>query len=418
MAISNSLPTFTQPTRPVWLRFVNWAGNILRQSGVPLAKLTEESLLSAAQHQTGLSDWGDERFRIPLRMLLESLDKEANLNFIGRSFIEQRCIQLLVNRLRIQDDFKHFPEILQVPIRRPLFILGLPRTGTTLLHNLLSQDPASRWLSLWELESPSPPPEPDTRKTDPRIKNVEKVVKIYNFLAPQLATAHYVNPNGPEECNTLFEHEFVSTLFELRAHVPSYSEWLTAHDMVAPYVYYRQQLQLLGWRCPGDHWVLKAPAHLLSLDALLNVFPDACIIQTHRDPLKVLPSICSLCAMVRGIYTDNVDLNSVGEHWLNRLANGLEREMQVRESANSAQFYDVNYSALLRDPIGTVRQIYDYFGYPFSTRMEENLNYWISENPQHKHGVHRYSLEQFGLNPGVVNSRFANYRERFNISVE
>jgi hypothetical protein len=150
----------------------------------------------------------------------------------------------------------------------------------------------------------------------------------------------------------------------------------------------------------------------------MTVFPDACIIQTHRDPLKVLPSICSLTAMVRGIYSDRVDLRLVGEHWTNRLANGLERAMQVRSSADPARFYDVNYDATVQDPIGTVRQIYKYFGYDFAPRVEENINRWITQNPQHKHGIHRYSLKQFGLDPVIVNSRFAGYRERFNILPE
>ncbi|MBW4575316.1 MAG: sulfotransferase [Aphanothece sp. CMT-3BRIN-NPC111] len=412
---SNLNQTLEHPYRPQWLRLVNWAGSTLRRSGVPIANLSEESLLSAAQRQTKLSDWGDESFRVPLRILLASLEKEANLSFVGRYLLQQYLIRLLVNRLRIQDDLKRHPEILQVPIVKPLFVIGLPRTGTTFLHNLLSQDPSSRWLHLWELFSPSPPPDYQTRETDPRIQDAEKLVKRYNYLAPKFASAHYLNPKGPEECNNLFEHEFVSLLFEFRANIPSYTEWLAAHDMVAPYRYYRQQLQLLAWRYPGDHWALKAPAHLFSMDALLAVFPDACIVQTHRDPLKVLPSICSLNAMARGIYTDQVDLTGVGEHWLNRLANAIERAMQARDSADPARFYDVNYGALVQDPIGTVRQIYEYFGYNFNTQMEENINKWIAQNPQHKHGIHKYSLKQFGLDARVVNQRFARYRQRFNI---
>jgi len=411
----NLIPTFEHPYRPKWLRFVNWAGNTLRQAGVPLANFSEESLLSTAQRQTGLFDWGDESFRVSLRILLKSLDKEANLNFVGQYLLRESCIHLLVNRLRIQDTLKRHPEILQVPIRRPLFITGLPRTGSTLLHNLLSQDPSSRSLSLWELNSPSPPPDIQTRESDPRIEAAEKLVKRYNYLAPELATAHSLNPNGPEECNSLFEHDFLSLLFELRANVPRYSQWYEAHDMLAPYRYYRQQLQLLAWRCPGNHWVLKAPAHLFSLDALITVFPDACIIQTHRDPLQVLPSISSLFAIARGVYTDQVDLTGLGEYCLNRWAKGIERGMQIRNAADSAQFYDVKYNTLVKDPIGTVHRIYEYFGYEFSPRMGENIHRWITENPQNKHGVHRYSLEQFGLDPTVVNRRFAQYRERFNV---
>lgn len=409
------VPTFEYSSRPQWLRFVNWAGGALRQTGLPLADLSEASLLSAAIRKTGLSDWGDESFRIPLRILLESLEKEADLNFIGRYLLRDRCIRLLVNRLRIQADLKRYPEILQVPVQRPLFILGLPRTGTTLLHNLLAQDSSSRWLRCWELFNPSPPPERETSENDPRVEDVKKLIRSYNYLAPKLASAHYLNAIGPEECNQLFEHEFTGLIFELSADVPSYVKWLIAHDMVGPYRSFREQLQLLAWRYSGEYWLLKAPAHLLNLDALLSVFPDACIIQTHRDPLKVIPSLCSLSAIAREIYSDRVDLKVIGEHWLNRLAIGLEREMQVRESANFAQFYDVNYNDLVRDPIHTIHQIYEYFGYEFKPQFEKNMKSWLSQNPQHKHGIHRYSLEQFGLQPVEVSQRFAKYCERFNI---
>ncbi|MBW4634020.1 MAG: sulfotransferase [Iphinoe sp. HA4291-MV1] len=419
MVLVTDTPTLEHPYHPVEIRFFNWAGSLLRRSGLPLANLSVESLLSTAQNLTGLSDWGNESFQVSLRILLESLETEANLNFFGRYAFRQKCIRLLVNRLRIQDDLKRYPEIWQVPIRRPLFITALYRSGTTLLHNLLSCDPASRSLCFWEADSPSPPPNLQTRESDPRIKKAQKVLKLYNYLAPRAVSVHaMMNSTGPEECILLFDYEFLSTNFESLANVPSYSKWLKAHDMVAPYRYYRQLLQLLGWRCPGDHWVLKAPAHLFSLDTLMTVFPDACIIQTHRDPLRALPSLCSMNATNRGMFTDRVDLAGVGEFWLNRLADGVERGMQAREFANPAQFYDVNYNSLVQNPIGTVRQIYEYFGYDFHPPMEENMKRWISENPQHKHGVHQYSLEQFGLEPVVVNQRFAKYRQRFKISTE
>jgi len=314
--ITNSLPTFEQPDRSLWERLLDWAGTSAIGMGLPLASLTEESLLSAAQRQTNLSDWGDEEFRVPLRILLKSLDKEANLNFFGRSQMRDMCIGLLVNRLRMQSDFKRYPEILDVPIVRPLFILGLPRTGSTLLHNLLSQDPACRWLRQWEVMSPSPPPDSQTRENDPRISAAQQYVQWVNAKMPKLAVANEINLTGPAECIRLLVHEFVSYWFVVRANLPSYRDWLEKQDMIAPYRYYRQQLQLLGWRDRGERWLLKAPAHLysLSLDALMTVFPDARIIQTHRDPLKVVPSFCSLLALGHGADTNHVDLKLGGRH--------------------------------------------------------------------------------------------------------
>jgi hypothetical protein len=410
--------TFENPYRPLWLRGINWTGKTLKQNGISLVNLSEESLLTAASSKTGLSDWGDESFRLPLQILLESLEEDAELNLFGRYFMRKLCIQLLINRLRIKEDIKRHPDILQVPIARPLFILGMPRSGTTLLHNLLAQDLASRWLHLWELASPSPPPEYRNRNSDPRIQKVEKLVQRYNTLAPQLATAHNLNPQGPEECNPLFEHEFASLIFELRANVKRYTEWMESYDMVRAYQFYRQQLQLLAWHYPGNYWVLKAPAHIFYLDALIKVFPDACIVQTHRDPLKVLPSICSLTAIVRGIYSDRIESKALGNYWSDRIAQALEKEMQVRDFEASSRFYDVDYHNLVQDPIGTVRQIYEYFGYDFHPQMAENIKTWLVQNPQHKHGVHRYSLEQFGLDPERVNAQFEKYCEKFNVRRE
>ena len=416
--MTNSPLTFERPFRSVRYRLINRGGTALRFVGIPLASLEEETLLAEAQHVSGLRDFGDDSFRFPLQILLESLNKEANLNFVGKSVLQKYLLQLLVNRLRIQEDFKRYPEIAKVPIEKPLFVLGLPRSGTTFLHNLLSQDPSNRWLHLWELFNPSPPPDYITSETDPRIREAEKLIEFYNSLIPQLSTAHYLNPRGPEECNILFEHDFTSLLFELRANVPSYSEWFLKQDLVASYRYYRQQLQLLAWKWSGDRWLLKAPIHLHYLSALITVFPDARIIQTHRDPLKALPSLCSLFALVRGLYTDYIDLRAIGQNRLNWLNTGIERSMQMRQNIPAQQIYDLNYLNLLSDPIGTVRQIYDYFGYDFNPALEANLKQYITKNPQHKHGVHRYSLEQFGLEASQVTQTFENYCLKFNLSSE
>lgn len=209
----------------------------------------------------------------------------------------------------------------------------------------------------------------------------------------------------------------MSIMFELRANVPSYAAWLEAQDMVAAYQYHHKQLQLLGWRWPGNHWLLKAPAHLLNLNALLTVYPDACIVQTHRDPLQVLPSMCSLGAIVRSLHTDSVDLKVVGEHWLNRLSRGIQSEMKVRDRMDKTRLFNVSYDSLVQDPVDTIWQIYEYFGYDFSPELAARLHQWLAVNPQHKHGVHRYSLEQFHLSAEQVNSAFADYRQQLNLYI-
>jgi hypothetical protein len=418
VSLSNAPLTFERPYRSARYRLWNWGGTALSTVGIPLAPLNEESLLEQAQELAQLSDFGDESFRVPLEILLSSLKEEAHLNFLGRVILRKHILSRLVNRLRLQENFKRYPQIAKVPIEKPLFILGLPRSGTTFLQNLLSQDPNCRWLHLWELSNPCPPPDENTQLNDPRISKAQKKVASYNWLAPQLSIAHELNPNGPEECNILFEHDLISILFELRANVPSYSQWLFEQDLLSSYQYYRQQLQLLAWKWSKPHWLLKAPVHLRYLSTLMTVFPDARIIYTHRDPLKVLPSFCSLCALIRGIYSDRLDPKSIGQYWFEWLFKSVEKSMLMRQAVPSQQIYDLNYLDLLREPIATVRQIYQQLDYPFTVTLEENLKRYISENPQYKHGVHRYSLEQFSLEPKKVRQQFESYTQMFNISLE
>ncbi|EDN71181.1 conserved hypothetical protein [Beggiatoa sp. PS] len=407
--------SYQPPHRPLRFRLINWTGTKLRLNRLPLLSLTEESLLEEAQRLSGLSDWGDEDFLIPLRIFLESLKTEAHLNVVGRYFFRQDCIRLLINRLQLQNDFKRHPEIFQGQIQRPLFVVGMFRSGTTFLHNLLSQDSSSRWLHLAEAFNPSPSPNQTTWENDPRLKNTAKWVKFQKSLSSNVFTAHNISANRPAECSRLFEHGFIGHLFDFRADVRTYSEWLQEQDLVGSYQYYRQQLQYLGWHWSGNHWVLKAPAHLYALDALLTVFPDACIIHLHRDPLEVLPSCCSLSAMGRNRFTDHQSLTAIGDYWQNTLTKAVERAMQVRAKAAAKRFYDVNYIELIQEPIRIVRQIYEYFGYPFNNAVEKNLKRWIGENPQHKHGIHHYSLEKFGLEAKEINRKFAHYCQKFNL---
>lgn len=418
--LNSSKPTTFQSLHRPWLiRFLNQLVRTIERCGVPPVSLSEKPLLAAACRRTGLSDWGDESFRAPMKILLESFEEEVKDNPLGRLLIRGFVINVLARRLRIQDELKRHPEILREQIRRPLFITGLPRTGTTLLQNLLSQDPSSRTLLTWEAISPIPPPESQTRENDPRISRIEWIFRMAFFIAPGFLAIHPSNARAPEECTLLLQNTFFCRgAFELASPPKQYAEWFEQQDMVPPYRYYRQLLQLLQWRCPGDHWVLKSPVHLPALDALLTVFPDACVVQTHRDLTKVVPSCCSLFSSMMRIFHDQVDLGLIGQKCTNQLARMLERGAQMRDSSDPTHFYDVYYRDLLKDPIGTVRQIYTHFGYNLDVRMEEGMRRWLSENPQNKHGVHRYSLEQFFLDPETLKSKFANYYKRFNIPTE
>jgi len=299
-------------------------------------------------------------------------------------------------------------------IERPLYIIGFPRTGTTLLHNLLACDPAARWLHLWEGLYPAPAPQ--SLEADPRIAQAEEWVAGFDKVAPQLANAHKLESQGPEECLWLIEHTFTDFIFELRALVPTYSKWLVKHEAdVNIHKYYLRQLQMLGMYCDARHWVFKAPRHLAGLAGLLSIFPEARFIQTHRDPVEVLPSICSLCEILQGASSDEVDKNAIGTHWRKRLKNIFKNARDVRARANAEQFLDVQYADLVGDPLGTVRHIYDYHSYEYSDDFEEAMKQWLANNRQHKHGAHRYTLEEFGLDAAGVSSKFAAYCEEFDL---
>ena len=380
----------------------------------PSTALDADALLEKAARQTGLADFGGDTspFRKPLEILLRSLRDEARLNPRGTFIMHRTMLRLLTNRLLTEKAFAGNPAMTQTPINRPLFILGFPRTGTTLLHNLLACDPAARWLRLWEGLYPAPPPQ--SLEDDPRIAQVEEWAGGFEKVAPRLAAAHKLEASGPEECLWLMEHTFTDLIFELRANVPAYSKWLAEHEADAGvYQYFQRQLQMLGTHCRGRHWVFKAPRHWAGLSGLLTVFPEARIVQTHREPTAVLPSLCSLCEILQGAASDDIDRTAIGAQWQQRLMNIFQRGSEARANAKAEQFLDVQFTELVADPLGVVRRIYEYHSYEYSAEFEVNMTQWLADNRQHKHGTHRYTLEEFGLEAARVKAHFADYCEEF-----
>ncbi len=366
-------------------------------------------MMATARRRTGLDDFGGDDFREGLDALVEAFNAIDTANAFGRIFFREYGTSLLVNRLKIQADLTRHPEILGVPVRRPLFVTGLPRSGTTFLHRLLSQDPAARAMLFWEALEPSPPPEPASYETDPRIGRARRQMTLLYSLSPRLATAHEFEAESPEEDNNLFAHRFVAGMLGFMFDVPEYARWLDKQPLIPGYVYEKQQLQLLSCKYPGDHWVLKSPGHLFGLDALLAVFPDASVVITHRDPMKVIPSVSSLAAGFRGILTDRLDLRRLGAEMAEAMAIGPRRAILARAEADAGRFYDVSYERLVAEPIDTVAAICDHFGYEFSPEFEARARGWIAENPRQKHGVHRYRLEDFGLESSAIEHHFAEY---------
>lgn len=408
------------PQLPFALRVLNAGGGWLRAAGLPLVPLDEESLLGAARQATGLEDFGDASFLEGFRRLLDGYEREAALTFFGRVSARQQVGELLEGRLRMVDAWRRNPEILEGRIERPIFILGLPRTGTSILHELLAQDPANRVPMTWEVRRPFPAPRTVSYHDDPRIAEAEKHFgNIYRAI-PAFRSMHPMGAQLPQECVAITAYEFASMIPETTHHVPSYQSWLAGADLRPAYRFHRGFLQYLAWQCPGERWALKSPQHLWALDALLDVYPDARIIQCHRDPLRVEASLVSLVTTLRGLGSDRVDPLEIGAEWSKYLAEGLQRTIDARERAQLAddRVVDVLFRDFMRDEIAMVRQIYARFDLELSDQAERNMRHYLADNAADKHGAHRYSLHDAGLDPDSERRRFAFYQARYQVPSE
>lgn len=399
------------------VRALNRGGRVIARTGYPLVRLDEPALLDEARRRTGLEDFGGDAFREPLARLLQSFESEASLTLLGRIAARQDLLRLLSNRLRMQEDRRRHPEIGAEQVRQPIFVTGLPRTGTTLLHGLLAQDPAHRAPLNWETMFPSPPPERARFLSDHRIALAARQVRWFYRLNPEFRRIHAIGARLPEECLIITSHSFRSFQFQTSHRVPSYEAWLEASDLRLSYEEHRRFLQHLQWRCAADRWVVKAPAHLYGFEAIFAVYPDARVVLTHRDPVEVVPSMASLHSVLRSTFSDGVDAKEVGLEMTRRWAEGMRRALAFRDSGSvpAKQFCDVQYTDLMRDPIGTVKQMYALFDLEFTAAAERRMLSFLAENPKDKHGRHRYSLEQFGLDAEQERERYRAYRERFGV---
>jgi hypothetical protein len=395
--------------------FIKRGARVIDGPGRRFVRLDERSLLGAAQRRTGLDDFGDQAFREPLRRLLDSIEREARLSFVGRLAAREDLTRLLISRLRLRRDRARHPQIAAERIVRPLFITGLPRSGSTLLHGLFAQDPANRVPLNWETMYPSPPPERATYLSDPRADVADRQIQWFHRLAPEFRKIHPVGARLAEECVIILSHSFLSFQFSTSYFVPTYQTWLERQDLTPAYRCHYEFLQQLQWRCPGERWVLKAPPHLPGLAALCTTYPDAGIVMTHRDPLDVVPSVASLHVALRRTFSDAVDPRAVGPEVSAMLAGDIDRGMRARDSgcAPVDRFVDVWYPDLLRDPIRTVRSIYAHFDLGFSTAAEARMRRFLADNPQDKHGAHEYSLAAFGLDDVTERRRYQEYCARF-----
>lgn len=399
-----------RPFRPVTVRAFNALARGLRRLGLRRS-LRVEAILNAACRKTGLDDFGDEDFLEPLALLVDQLENEADLNPFGRLMLRKGLETHAANRLLLVAAWKRHPDWLTQAPQRPLYVVGMPRTGTTLLYNLLCQDPTARPLMIYETMFPARTEQEELHGSERRNRSARFFVKMINRLAPNLKAIHSLEPEGPEECGWLLNNTFCSRMFVLDGHIPKYLQYLS--DMpyerqLRVYGYYERILRLLQAGDTQKHWVLKSPGHQDMLSALMETIPTAHVIQTHRDPAKVVPSSCSLVAVARGVFSDHIDCSRLGREIAEQLNRANHRAAEAQQKFPD-RLTNVLFDMVVKDPIGTVRQIYERFGYDYSPEMEAGMQKWLADNPQGKHGSHKYELEQFGLTQADIDQIFGDY---------
>jgi hypothetical protein len=400
-----------------WRGIIRQGGRVLEGPARRWLRLDEATLLAAARRRTRCSDFGTPAVHEPLRRLLHSLETEAQLNLMGRIAARTDLTRMLSNRLKLERDRQLHPEIAAERIHRPLFITGLPRSGSTLLHSLLAQDPANRIPLNWETLYPSPPPEAPTYETDARAAMADRQIRWFHRLQPEFRKIHPVGARLPEECVVILSYTFLSFQFSSTYFVPSYQTWLEAQDLRPAYQFHRRFLQHLQWHNRRERWVLKAPPHFPALDALLAVYPDARIILTHRDPLEVVASVASLHAVLRRTFSNAADPKAIGPEVTQMLANDIARGMRLLDRCGPPpeRLLNVWYTDLVRDPVASVRSIYAHFDLPFSSEVEARMRRFLRETLREREERHVYSLAQFGLDPATERQRYGAYCERFGL---
>lgn len=415
--------SFRPPPRPAPVRALNAAWGAAARLGVGRTRLDEASLFAAARRASGRHAFRDLSFLEPMRRLLASLEEEARLHPIGRMAMRQTLVRTLATRLGLEALEDLHPEVARRPVEAPVFIVGLQRTGTTLLHRLLTCEPTLRPLYSWEGLSPLPNaiglggPAPPAGGRDPRMRRAELAERALRYVAPEFFAIHPVEAHAPEEDVLVMDLSFLSPTVDATLHAPSYSRWFWAADQRPAYEMLRRVIRVLLWQRPG-RYLGKTPHHLEQLSALFDVFPDAKVIQTHRDPLRVTASYCSMIAHGRRVFSDHVDAREVGRQLSEGAVRGVTRAMEDRERLGEARFLDVAYANLVADPVEQLRRIYDFLGTELRPATLERMEAFRANNPQHKHGVHRYRLEDFGIKREALSERFEPYRARFDVPEE
>jgi len=385
---------------------------------------TVEAITAEATRRTGgLEDLGDGPFLEPMALFLESLEREAQLNDIGRLIARERALLHTVNRLGYVHDRAENPIIAEQKIVKPVFIIGFPRTGSTILHDILAQDPDSRAPLTWETMFPSPPPQAATFDTDPRIAMCASLLPNEETETERDRQFKAMHPMGAllsQECVTMMGETMCTPLFHNQFRVPTYQDWVdTGADWSHVYDFHHRQLQHLQSGVQRDRWVLKTGAHMWGLEHLLATYPDARIVFTHRDPVKSVTSYASLTTLVRTMGSDDVDPFEIASDWTARLDRAINHVLDVREADYpEATFYDMFFPDFVADQFAVVSDIYRALDLPMTDQAATAMQAFIADNPKGKHGLHLYTAEEYGIDPAAVRRDFARYIDHFDLAPE
>jgi hypothetical protein len=395
-------------SRPFATRLFNRLGAGLQAIGLDPVPLWPNKLQKFACRRTGLRDFGDTDYEHGLQVLCDSASVPGKLNFIGRIALTRQIQSALITRLQMVELRKTQPQIFDHANLAPLVVVGMPRSGTTYLHRLLSLDPALRHLKFWEVANPLPL---RNGRKDRRRQQTIQDLKWIKRIAPDLDAKHYLHADEPEECLFLLNPTFKSLAFWVSSPVYGYLEWLHEQDCTAAYEFYRDQLMYFQQQSPDRQLVLKSPVHLGYLREFHAAIPKAKFVFTHRDAVAVQGSANSLFRTLFGIVSKDLDVPQMARTNFDLLSIAAERALEARSQLPNEAFVDISYPDLLAHPIRCVQKIYQHFGLDFTSRFEQELQTYIASRPQHKFGVHQYSLQEFGLSEDEVEERFQRYAE-------
>lgn len=384
-------------------------------------QLVVDALIEQAVGATGLSDFGGESYREGLGVLVTDLNAGAAKGWHNEAGIARSTrdiLHWLKNRLKVEDYLRQNPDLLSRPVERPVFVMGIPRTGTTLMSNLLAADPARRSPLTWEIDEPVPPVcSPDLLTTDPRALARLEAERAALAANPDMGKYYRGSAVYPNECVFFMAHDFKTLMIESKGKLPGYKEFIFSCDMTSAYEYHRKFLQVLQHHAPGT-WNVKKPSHALWLETIFQVYPDARVVWTHRDPFTATGSLCSIISLSHMGHMGKIDAEWLGEDYSWQAAEHANRIMDFRDKYDEDKIIDVHYADLVNDPVGETRKLYAKLGDEWTDEAEAGVQKWVDDNPQNKFGKHDYKLAQYGLSKESLEPLFERYLSRYDVARE